>query len=62
MTLKNWRSGFCVRRYFVIIHTPGPAGRQYIRPTAEMEAEPFFENAPIDGAFFILAARKGMDS
>jgi len=27
-----------------------------------MEAEPFFENAPAAGAFFILAARKGMDS
>ncbi len=51
-----------MRRCFVIFHTLGPAGRQYIRPTAEMEAEPFFENAPTDGAFFILAARKGMDS
>jgi len=27
-----------------------------------MEAEPFFENAPADGAFFISAAGKGMDS
>jgi len=50
-----------VKKCYVIKHTPGPAGRQYI-PTAEMEAEPFFENAPADGAFFISTAGKGMDS
>jgi len=60
MTFKNWRFGCCVRKYFLIFHTLGPAGRQYIKPTAEIEAEPFFENAPADGAFFILEARKGM--
>ena len=49
-----------MRKYFLIFHTLGPAGRQYIKPTAEIEAEPFFENAPADGAFFILEARKGM--
>ena len=51
-----------MKKCYVIKHTPGPAGRQYIRPTAEMEAEPFFENAPADGAFFISAAGKEMDS
>jgi hypothetical protein len=62
MLLNNWRSGFCVRKCLVMMHTPGPARRQYLRPIAEMEAEPFIENAPSDGAFFILAAGKGMDS
>jgi hypothetical protein len=59
---KNWRSGLCVSKCFVINHTPGPAARQYLRPTAKMETESFFENAPADGAFFISTAGKGMDS
>lgn len=48
-------------RCFAINHTSGPAARQYITPTAEMDAEPFFENAPADGAFFISTAGKEMD-
>ena len=45
-----------------MFHTLGPAERRYIGSTAEMEADPFFENAPADGAFFILAAGEGRDS